>query len=606
MKNILSEKYQTLKKQYKEMNVLQLCRAFLRMLLLLVTVGYFFVMAAGLPFYFDTETDYTMIGTNKADFFREYGFWLGRVFLHILVFYVVAALVCYFWENRKVPGKLSNLTNALLDDLSLTDKFAIVYALALFLSYYYSEYPDMAVLGAHGWYMGFWPQAMLLGSYFATSRLFQNRSKMFAAGAACLLLGVSFIVFVLGILNRYGINPLGMDYAGPGFISTIGNINWYCGYWSVTFPLGAGWFLFLEQKTDENTKKYLMKKSLLLLYTAVGFAAGITQGSDSCLLVLAALILLGGSLAVKSAEKLKQFLEMLFTFCVVAGVLALIQKWFPEQNQYTTGFYKLLTGTSFFAIAGVCLFVLYILLQWKTAGKGKKEEMAVDNVKIANFQEKVVLVCKRIWFILLGLFAVTIVSCVALAVINTTNPGSIGALSDNPAFTFEPGWGNGRGATWSAGVRTWTTQDALHKMIGVGPDCMAAHIYDGPDGELLEAVRAQFGNSRLTNAHNEWISILANLGLFGLVGFAGMMISAVVRFLTASFGSGAEVKNGTEKNTCGKWNRGCSRSALCMACGVALLCYTANNMVSFQQIMNISQMFLVMGLGEALCRRDKV
>ena len=159
--------------------------------------------------------------------------------------------------------------------------------------------------------MGFWPQVMLLGSYFAISRLFQNRSKLFAAGAACLVLGVSFVVFLLGILNRYGINPLGMVSAGPGFISTIGNINWYCGYWSVIFPLGAGWFLFLEQAKDESTKKYLMKKSLLLLYTAVGFTAGVTQGSDSCLLVLAALVVLTGSLSMKSIEKLKRFVDCL-------------------------------------------------------------------------------------------------------------------------------------------------------------------------------------------------------------------------------------------------------------------------------------------------------
>ncbi|MBQ9134599.1 MAG: O-antigen ligase family protein [Lachnospiraceae bacterium] len=604
MKSILSEKYQALKKQYREMNVLQLCRAFLRMLLLSVTAGYFLVMAVGLPFYFDTETDYTMIGTNKADFFRECGFFLGRIFLHILVFYAVVALVCYFWENRKVPGKLSNLVNGFLDNLSLTDKFAIVYALALFLSYYYSKYPDMAVLGAHGWYMGFWPQAMLLGSYFAVSRLFQNRSKVFMSGAACLLLGVSCIVFVLGILNRYGINPLGMDYAGPGFISTIGNINWYCGYWSVTFPLGAGWFLFLEQKTDESTKKCMLKKSLLLLYTAVGFTAGVTQGSDSCLLVLAALVLLGGSFAVKSAEKLKRFLEMLFTFCMVAGVLALVQKWFPERNLYTTRFYNMLTGTSFFALAGAGVVVLYVLLQWKPMNKGTRGTVADDNVKTVDFQGKVVLLCRRLWFVILGLLCVTLVSLVALVVINTSRPGSIGVLSDSSLFTFAPGWGNGRGATWSAGVRTWSTQEALHKLIGVGPDCMAAHIYSGPDEELLEAVKAQFGNSRLTNAHNEWISILANLGLLGLVGFAGMMISAVVRFVTGAFER--RIEAGTEKNACGRQRCGYGRSALCMACGMALLCYTANNMVSFQQIMNISQMFLVLGLGEALCRRNKV
>ena len=583
---IFAQRYHKYKKQYREMNVLQLCRAFLRMLLCLVTMVYFLAMAVGLPFYFDTESDYRLIGTNKADFFRECGFFLGRVFLHILVFYAVTALACYFWENRKEKGKFSKLVNGLLDSLSLTDKFSIAYALALFLSYYYSKYPDMAQLGAHGWYMGFWPQIMLWGSYFAISRLWgiKSRTKVRAAGAV-ILLGVSFVVFLLGLLNRYGINPLGMEDAGPGFISTIGNINWYCGYWSVLFPLGAGWFLFLEQKEGESTKQYLVKKSMLLLYAAAGYAAGITQGSDSCILVLAALILLAGSHAVNHTERIKRFLEMLFTFCAVTGGLALVQRWFPERNQYATELYKFMTGTSFFVIAGMAVLVIYLLLQWKEATAGDNAAKMSVGGKSRKIQGLISTGYRKIWFAVLGLLGVTFVSYIVLAVINTSHPGSIGALAENPWFTFQPGWGNGRGATWSAGIRTWTTQDALHKIIGVGPDCMAAHIYNGPDGELLEAVRAQFGNGRLTNAHSEWISVLANLGVFGLVSFAGMMISAVVRFVRASkfTGMGAQ-------------------TALCMACGMALLCYTANNAVSFQQIMNISQMFLVLGLGEALCR----
>lgn len=171
---------------------------------------------------------------------------------------------------------------------------------------------------------------------------------------------------------------------------------------------------------------------------------------------------------------------------------------------------------------------------------------------------------------------------IVMLTINTLHPGSIGALSDNPLFTFNREWGSSRGGTWKAGIRAWSSQDLLHKVVGIGPDGMAEYIYKGPDSGLLDMVRAQFGNNRLTNAHGEWITILANLGVLGLLGFAGMIVSAIVRFL----------RTGTGR-------------VLCMACGLAVFSYTVNNIFSFQQIMNLSQMFILLGLGEWLRRKEK-
>ena len=113
---------------------------------------------------------------------------------------------------------------------------------------------------------------------------------------------------------------------------------------------------------------------------------------------------------------------------------------------------------------------------------------------------------------------------------------------------------------------------------------MAAYIYSEQNVELVEAVRAQFGNSRLTNAHGEWITILANLGLAGLVAFGGMMSSALVRFLKAG-------------------KSGVKTLLLCAGCGLGLFCYTINNTFSFQQIVSVVPLFLVLALGERLLRK---
>ena len=116
-------------------------------------------------------------------------------------------------------------------------------------------------------------------------------------------------------------------------------------------------------------------------------------------------------------------------------------------------------------------------------------------------------------------------------------------------------------------------------MFGVGPDCMYAFLSNEASPELQNMVYDFFYGNRLTNAHNEWLTILVDIGVLGLVSYAGMMISVIRNFLHAG-----------------------KKSMLVGACGFCVLAYTVNNMFSFQQVMNISTVFVIMGIGENLRR----
>lgn len=575
------KKKQELKIQIGEMSIPKLCRTVLRLLLQLVTVVYLICMLVMLPLYFDRETGYNFIGTNKSNFFMDKGFSIGKAFIYILVLYIVFVLLCFLEEHKGEKGKFSIFLNCLLDEMSITDKFAVLYAIGLFLSYYYTNYRVELRLGTQGWYMGFLPQLLMLGSYFAVSRLLPKWSVKWTVG---IFLTVPFFVFLTGLLNRYGVNPLGIPFIGPGFISTIGNINWYCGYWAAVYPIAVGCFVFYKRKEGKEEKDRMIR-ILLGCAAAVGFATGITQGSDSGAIALLAVLLLTGTLAVGKRERLQNFLELLLLFCGTASVLSVVQLLFPERNQYMTAVSSLLTKTLFPWGAGVVLLCVYLWLRKKlflTGRTGRGNDGIKPDKRDAQRAERYEKGIRQSWYILLCLIGVTFVALIAMLVINTLHPGSIGALSDNPLFTFNREWGSNRGGTWKAGIRAWSSLDSLHKVVGIGPDGMAEYIYKGPDSGLLDMVRAQFGNNRLTNAHGEWITILANLGILGLLGFAGMIVSAIVRFL--------------------RTRTGCF---LCMACGLAVFSYTMNNIFSFQQIMNISQMFLVLGLGEWIRRQER-
>lgn len=559
----IKQKYRAVRNRAKEMSLPQVCRSFLLMLLRLVTASYLVIMVVMLPLYFNTETFYSEMGSDKSYFFRKTGFFLLRLFIHIFIYYLIFAMICWWQENKKRKGKLSILINALLDSLSVTDIFAIIYTIGLSLSYYYTDYPESLYLGAQAWFMGFMPQLLLVGSYFAVSRLLTKKIAKWLAG---MMLTVSFVVFTLGLLNRYGVNPLSMITSGPSFISTIGNINWYCGYWSVLFPVGVGLFLFYEKQ-----------RVLLGVFISIGFATGLTQGSQSGIVALAATLVLLGCIAVKDRRLGKRYLEMLLLFCVTMQGLSLVQSLWPDRNQYVTAVYNLITKTPLPWVLGVVIIILYLLLNKEEKGLAvhpKGREPVYQRLRIA-------------WFGFMILIVMTCVTYFVLLLINTIWHGSIGFLSDNPLFIFNETWGSSRGGTWSVGIRTWLSQDTLHKVVGVGPDGMAAYIYNGPDDKLLQIVLDQFGNSRLTNAHGEWITILANLGILGLIGFAGMMVSSIIRFIRVPRAG----KNMTEQHFI---------QIMCMTCGIALFSYCINNMFSFQQTMNVTQMFILLGLGEYL------
>lgn len=398
----LREKCHSLTEEIRKMSVAETCRAFLLLLMRLTLIFYMVVILAALPFYYRRETGYTTIGSSKSELFQKWGIGSARMFVHIFLFYIIFALFCWWKENRQTKNKAALLINSFFDGLSITDKFVIFYMVSLCLSYYYSPYPEVAQMGTSGWYMGFFPQIVMAGSYFAITRLLP---EVWAKWAAAFMLLSSFGVFLLGVLNRYGVNPLGMASAGPSFISTIGNINWYCGYWTVLFPLGAGMFLLYGEEAGKDKKSLRLQRAALGVFTAVGFAAGITQGSDSGMLALAATLLLLGWLAGSSRERMAKFFEMLLVFCGVLMILAVVQLRWPDRNQYITGVYQLLVQTPLPWASGIGIFLFYVFFV-----KGKRGEL-----------------CRRVFCVAwrtVTVFFCAAVLLIALAIaVNTRHPG---------------------------------------------------------------------------------------------------------------------------------------------------------------------------------------
>jgi hypothetical protein len=535
---------------------------------------YMLLMIVGLPFY--NEEGYTHVGTDKAMFFR---FWSkGCVYFMIPVaaIYVVTYFLQkaearkqeeIYWKNRNKKKKEENkvqtnkiLTNKIFtsikSNLSLTDIGAILFGFSSLISFWLTRYPQEALMGTVYWYMGLYTQLVLVGSYFLISRIWTKRLWMIA-----LFLPVSGIVFLLGFLNRFGIYPIEMINATPQFISTIGNINWYCAY--LVTVLFGGVFLFWY---SGDGMKWV--KISLTVYVGIGFATLVTHGSSSGLLALivAMVVLFCFSAMDKSGVRMMRFWMLALLLSGICFLVLSIRFLFPGKITYIESTVELMTLSSL-PLVMVIVSGIFVLLTWGTRRVG------VYPAKMFRvFMVIVLIVC-----------GVGVVGFAALLVINTLHPGSIGILSNYAAFTFSPDWGSKRGATWQAGVKLFGEQDFWHKVFGVGPDAFAAALTQEGDTQLVEMVNRVFGGNRLTNAHNEWLTVLVNEGIIGCVGYVLMIVSAIYRYLRRGF-------QGEAKD---------QRACLAGACGLGILAYVVNSMVSFQQTMGAVILFLVLGIGEA-------
>lgn len=502
-----------------------------------ILTAYFLVMMLVYPFYL--ENGYQEIGEVKYFFFRNISL--------VTVCVMLCVMAVLFFSRRK------NLSiTGFYKHLSITDRFVYGYLLVVLLSYVCTPFREEAFLGAEGWYMGLVSQLLFVAVYFLFSRYFKWNEKMLYT----MLVG-SVLVFGLGILNRYSVYPIGpdgqMDKRMTIFISTLGNINWFCGYWAVFCSFGAAFYWMSRRGWQRVAAGF---------YVITAFWAGVVQGSSSAYLALAGIFLFLFCCSFRENRAMYRFLE--------TGILFMLSCQAARALRYVPGFeinYEsapglVLTDTDLTLYLGIAIGILYLLFRYLTERK---------NVKIADY--------KRIRGAVLFFLSVTAAGFVILLVLNTCLPEGVFGLSDISLLVFNDSWANYRGATWTDGVLAYQSMTPLQKLIGVGPDCFAGYLYSTPG--LAERVYGQFGSSRLTNAHNEWLTVLVDQGVLGVGCYIGIFLSTFLNFI-----------------------RKADKQPVLYLCAAAILIYTIHNMVSFQQVLNAPYIFIIMGIGEGIRRNS--
>ena len=530
-----------------------------------IVMAYFLVMALIYPFY--APGGYTLIGDVKYEVFRN----ISLTTIAVVAVVILAAILCR--RDRHWLVKY-------YQNMSVTDWFAYGYFITVMLSYLGSAYKEDALWGVEGWYMGTVTQMIFVLLYFFFSRYFYH-----SRGWTEVWLAASAVVFLLGICNRYSVYPIVMEGQTDTFISTLGNINWFCGYWSVAASIGITWYWCSAGGWVRLPAG---------IYSMIAMLSGVTQGSDSAYLVFAAIFIVLFLLSFHNGHKMYRFLELCMMF-VVSCRLGRVLRYIPAL-EYNYGpadggsriTAALLDGNG--TLWGLAILILcygllrgldrssYIITGSKADGSASTSirRLLRGSYMRKHWQKGIVAV---------GVSVVLL--CVVTAylfqngILYVREAAETAEEESGFLLIFSDDWGNGRGAAWNCGIDAYRNIDILHKAVGIGPDCFADYVYDVP--KLAEKLADSFTNQRLTNAHNELLTQLVDVGAIGFLCYMGLFMSAFLRCM----------------------GRADKQPVLYMY-AVGILAYAAHGMVSFQQVLNTPYIFIVMGIGERFCRITSV
>lgn len=432
---------------------------------------YLIFLTAVLPLY--TGGTYWQLGDTKYILFRNVTLVCLGVWLAVSLLRAVFSLI---GKNRRLPG------------LSVMDFCMLAYGAAALVSALCSPYHRTPWLGYREWYMGALSLCMFVGIYFFVSRAYDGSRYPVYVGEAALA-----AVFLIGFANRLGFDPAKLmlpftykSWEYSHMISTIGNINWFCGFCSVMlgFPVAG----YLKGRGR-------LEAALHYIVSVMGLTLLCIQGSDAGPLIAAVCIGVSLLYGLKDKVIFRRGLAMAGGMCLVMAAYARTVKLLGPEAVASVpadgiGFDRMAWGGWW--LAGAALLALAVLF-------GKFSAKTAERAGLA-------LVC---------LGGVTVAAAAVVYALRL------------PAGD---GWGSGRGGLWRFAWQGFVQGGLRQKLLGAGPDCFAPYIYTTLPASQLTPTEGFWTGTIFANAHNEWLNGLINLGLLGTAAMAGIFTGGIKRY----------------------------------------------------------------------------
>ena len=586
-----------------------------------IMFAYLFCMLGVFPLYYKDQ--YSKIGTVKFELFWNASFYFVGI---SLIFFLVKIILHRIEGNVSCQSIIKNKTTKnsgikshktsgsleikgqkvkkrllkFLNHFSCLDFAVLIYAICVLVSYACSDFKSYALKGAPGWEMGLCSQMIFVAIYFILSgkkewiskentKVSEKNYGLFAK----IILGVhlifSALAFLFGILHRFQIDPLGM-YEGLNlnqkieFLSTIGQATWFSSYICTVFAVGVILFYISE-------KRWL--RIVSGIYSSISFGILVTQNSDSAFVAIGGIMLLLGYYSLSNIKKWYRFWQIMSLMWGTFVGIGILQKVFSHRA------ISLDTLSIFFSQSPATwvIFVisLIFLLFYRNCYKKETTKKRVRETKVkADFRndnknddvngidtDKIMKITKSIYHVILVLLPVAVVVTMIFMYLNTKGYliNWFGYQSLNEYLLFNYRWGRNRGAMWILSWEAFWELPLLHKIFGVGPDCLSEYLYSIL--EISEYFCNFWGDARITNAHNEYLNSLLCYGAVGLTAWISVLIVGISYFYKKA-----------------------KDSPFMLAFALCIVGYACHNIFCYQQVCCTPFLFIALGIGESLTKSE--
>ena len=490
-----------------------------------------------LPLYYIPWNGYYKLGDTKYYLYRN----ASLICLGIWLLLELLAALDRWWAKHSY-GSDRSLRKAAKELTGICREHAVttavcLYALIAVISAVYSPYGGTAWGGEREWYMGAVTICLMTGGFLLAAKYGEQcRQALFLGETAFVA------VTLIGLLQKLGYDPLGLlkgyvvgDWEYTHMLSTLGNSNWLSGYYSVMFPFSLTFF----QRAVEEEKR--ISEMLWGICNVLAVMLLFFQGSAGGVIVA----------------------------CVAIGLC------FWENRKYPGCWepYLLMLAAS---AAGMRIWGIWM------KKLGTFDILLQDGIakKLAVWQGWIPLALLCLLFC--GIYhripedkKSTVQKCVFGGTLATAMVIAGWYLYRISGMNFTE-WGNRRGMLWQMAWTGFQKGNLRQKLLGAGPDCFAKYLGELLPGGTVLFDKGYFKGSIFTNAHNEWLTTLVNMGLLGVAAYATVFIAAL-RIYKKNF-----------------------------LAVLLLLTYGVHSLISFQQVLNAPFFFLVLGLCEAVSRRKTV
>lgn len=347
-------------------------------------------------------------------------------------------------------------------------------------------------------YIGFSSMALTLIACWIISKYFK-----FEKWLLWLFMAVSCVVFGWQILNMYGIDPLNwqMDRQYTWLVSVFANVNQNAVFDATALAVAVGAFLVAENRVEQ------------ILYGVVVFlamAGGIASHSETFYFGAAVALVI----AVGYAWTHVECMWRAWMTCALFWAAVLVQKlgynkWIlKDEKLYYAWMLEAITGLLFKPKTMILMAVIVIVYGAIIILCNKK-------------MDKIGKIVKNVY---IGAIAVVVATVGAVVVYANTveiDPASGSFLLN---LKIQESFGGYRGTIWRVTMSMFGDSNVFQKLFGIGMDNFSTQAYVNYAEDLQV-----FGDAVLADAHSLYFDMLASSGIFGVIGFFGVIAGVLCK-----------------------------------------------------------------------------